>query len=542
MNLLKKLTAVFCGAALVFSISAPALSGVAVTAATGQSVTLRVEGAKSTIYSGSVTPTQDEDAYDLLASALAAKNIPIVASVSAYGHFITAIGGETGSGNNYWHFYVNGKSSEVGADSVKPSAGDALVFYLGDDSNVLFPTVTVTPQNPTAGQQATINVSASYTDYTDPNNPVAKTAKISGVTLTLAGKKYATDADGNATVTMPLAGNYDLTAVKETKDTTQAIVRTGEIPLTVAAESGGGTGSGTTGGTTATGTSASIKGTVSTGAIKAAIAGGAAFIQKKGVIDWSTSTAYAAAGRKVPQSSYFAIVKQDIAAGATPVHLAGVVLGVRAAGGNPLNFYGKNLIAQLYNAKSIGKSGLNGYTYGLLALDCGGYNLPKTAQNSRQSLVNAILTFQKSGGAFSLSKTTGADSDMTAIAVTALSPYLAQPKVKSAVNKAVTYLSKAEQRDGGFKPAYTTSEVSETTAQVVIALSSVKIDAQKDKRFIKNGVSPINALFKYQQKDGGFAHIASASSDTMATAQTVTALAAYNKYKTSGGRIYKFAA
>ena len=105
-----------------------------------------------------------------MAAALAAKSVSLVANKGAYGHEIVSIGGESGTYPVWWHLYVNGKASDVGADSLKPAAGDDIVFYLGDDSVVLYPTVTLSKKYPVAGQKTTVNVIASYLDYSDSTN------------------------------------------------------------------------------------------------------------------------------------------------------------------------------------------------------------------------------------------------------------------------------------------------------------------------------------------------------------------------------------
>lgn len=274
--------------------------------------------------------------------------------------------------------------------------------------------------------------------------------------------------------------------------------------------------------------------------VREAISSGAKYIRTEGITDWSSAFAYALAGGKVPQS-YFDSVAQDLDMGGAslPIHLAGMIIGLKAAGADPRDFNGTDLVAKLCESgDKIGKSGLNGYAYALLALDCGDYRIPDGALISREKLVDKILSYQKPNGAFSLDKSSAADSDMTAIAMCALSPYVNEEKVKSAVDSAVGYLSKVQQADGGFQPAYSSSEVSETTAQVVIALASCGVDPAGDPRFIKNGASPLSALMAYRNPDGGFAHIKNGKSDLIATDQAVMALVAYRRHLSSGRSIY----
>lgn len=530
----KKAVSLICG--IAFMISAFAC-GPVVSVAASSSIYMRIEGQKSTVYSGTVSFTEGQNFYDIMAAGLAAKNIPIVATLGTYGHEITSIGNESGTYPLWWHLYDNDKESEVGADSLYPKNGDNIVFYLGDDNVVHYPTVTVSPKYPITGQQATINVTASYTDYSDYNNPVDKIVKISGATITFNGKTYTTDSSGNVSLTMPSAGSYIFKAAKETANSTPAIVRTGDIPLTVytaATVPTGGSGSSTT--TTVTGTP-----TVSGSSVKAAITGGANYLISKGVTDWNEALALESAGRSVPKSFYTA-VQEDLDSygnSITPTHLSGDIIGLKAAGADPRNFNGKNLVSLLCGEKNIGETGLNGYTYTLLALDSGNYK--PSSGLTRNNLISGILPFQISSGAFILSKNSLPDSDMTAAVITALSPYMDRADVKKAVDSAITYLSKVEKSDGGFIAAYSNSESAETAAQVIIALSSAGINPATDSRFAKNGKSPLTNLLKFKNADGGFAHVIGGSSDLIATSQAVTALSSYEKMS-AGKRIFNLTA
>lgn len=538
-HLAKTIIACLCSMALVLSMFV--LLSPLTSAASSASFTLRIEGQKATVLPQTTvtfTPGSDSKStvsfYDLMAETLSKKGIQLKATLGDYGHEITSIGGESGSSPLWWHLYVNDKFCSVGADSLFPQNGDNIVFYLGDDSVVHYPTVTVTPKNPIAGEKATISVSASYTDYSN-NNPVDKTVAISGASISFNGVTYKTDSQGNVTLIMPAAGSYTFRAAKETADSTPAIVRTGDIPLTVYTAQTVPSGSGSdTGSTTAAQTP-----TVSEKAVASALLSGTDYITSCGVTDWGAALALASAGKKVPDS-FFTAVQEDLESygdSITATHLAGDILGLKAAGADPRSFNGKNLIAELYNMKKIGNTGLNGFTYTLLALDSGNYSLPKDAAVTRDSLISGILSFQKGGGSFSLDKNSAPDSDMTAAAITALAPYMDKGSVKTSVTAAVAYLSKIEKNDGGFTAAYTSDETSESTSQVIIALASAGIDPAADTRFVKNGNSPVSNLLRFKVSGGGFAHILGGKADLIATEQAVQALSSYSKLK-SGLRIY----
>jgi hypothetical protein len=535
----KLLSVIFSAAIVMSSLTAFGFSSAAVSSS---SISLRIEGQKATVYSGTVDFTPGQNFYDIMTAALAAEGIPIVATLGQYGHEITSIGDESGTYPVWWHLYDNDKESDVGADSLLPKNGDNIVFYLGDDSVVQYPTITLSPKYPVEGKQATINVDATYTDYTDANNPVQKTVQISRAAVNLNGKTYTTGSDGNTVITMPTAGSYSFKVTKETADTTPAIVRTGDIPLTVYSEStvpknNGGSGTTTTSPVT-------TPKTVSATAIKSTATAGANYITANGVTDWGSALALESAGLNVPES-YFDAAKSDLDSydgAVTPTHLAGVIIGLRAAGYDPSDFDGNNLVAQLYNTTNINKTGLNGYAYALLALDCGKYTIPSAAANTHDKLIAGILSYQNKNGSFALDKNSDPDCDMTAIAVSALSPYLDRSNVKAAVSGAVDYLSEAQKQDGGFVASYSTDETSESTSQVIIALASAGINPLIDSRFVKNGNSPLSNLLSYKKADGSFEHVQADGSDLIATEQAVQALSAYNKLVSGGTRLYDLSA
>ena len=76
-------------------------------------------------------------------------------------------------------------------------------------------------------------------------------------------------------------------------------------------------------------------------------------------------------------------------------------------------------------------------------------------------------------GGWSLTGTGDSDVDMTAMALQALAKYQDQKAVKSATDKALTWLSKAQDSKGGFASWGTTNV--ESVAQVVVALCELGI-------------------------------------------------------------------
>ena len=122
-----------------------------------------------------------------------------------------------------------------------------------------------------------------------------------------------------------------------------------------------------------------------------------------------------------------------------------ISLAVLAAGGDPTSF-GKNadgsaidLIADgTYDrgrTAPLGRQGINGWIWGLIALDSMRYPVPDGAFYTRDDLITAILSQQLCDGGFALTGS-AADPDITAMAVQALAPYYNEEKSYSYTLKA----------------------------------------------------------------------------------------------------------
>ncbi len=213
------------------------------------------------------------------------------------------------------------------------------------------------------------------------------------------------------------------------------------------------------------------------------------------------------------------------------------ILALTAIGRDVTNVAGHDLLTGLSDLSYVTRQGLNGAVYALLALDCGGYDVPEGGTATREALINAILDKALPAGGWAYSGTE-ADPDMTAVAMQALAPYYgSNESVKSAVDKALEVLSAMQTENGGFISSG--SENSESSAQVVIALTALGIDPEKDARFVKNGKSALDALCSYAVEGGGFKHIAAdAAPDAVATQQGYCALVAYQRFKNGSSRLY----
>ena len=281
-------------------------------------------------------------------------------------------------------------------------------------------------------------------------------------------------------------------------------------------------------------------------------------------------------------SGYLAVIKDQIearyrqpgklsAAKATEWHR--IALAVLAAGGDPTNIgtdeKGQpiDLIADgtYYRGKTtpLGRQGINGWIWGLIALDSMRYDISADAYYTRDDIIIEILRQQLTDGGFALSGKV-ADPDITAMAIQSLAPYYNSEKqyaymqkslgrevtktVHDVVEESLNCLSEMQLDTGDFA-SWGTQNV-ESTNQVVVALCSLGIDPLEDTRFIKNGKTLLDGILRYQMKDGGFTHSFTYDPDnpasvpnesnSMASEQTLYTMAALWRQENGMRTLYDF--
>ena len=282
-------------------------------------------------------------------------------------------------------------------------------------------------------------------------------------------------------------------------------------------------------------------------------------------------------GYKTDYSGYLAVLEQNVkeryaldgglsAAKATEWHR--IILAVLASGGNPRDIDGIDLVADgTYNrgkTASLGRQGINGWIWGLIALDSKSWEVPKDAYYTRDDIILQILSAQLENGGFALTGE-AADPDITAMALQARAPYYnsetvytlpggtaseeaKKTTVRKAAEAALECLSGLQSEQGDFFSWGTQN--SESCSQVIIALCALGIDPLCDERFIKNGVTLWDGLMRYRREDGGFLHSFSYdsnnptslpdASNSMAGEQALLALCALIRQKKGMRSLYDF--
>ncbi len=237
-----------------------------------------------------------------------------------------------------------------------------------------------------------------------------------------------------------------------------------------------------------------------------------------------------------------------LAAGGDPTH-AGT-----DENGNPIDLIADGTYDRGKTAP-LGRQGLNGWVWGLIALDSMRYDVPADACDTRDGMIAEILRQQLPDGGFALNGTE-ADPDMTAMVLQALAPYRdsdrvyaeAVKTVPDAIEDALACLS-ALQLDAGDFASWGTENV-ESTDQVLIALCCLGIDPLTDARFCKNGHTLLDGILRYRLPDGGFAHsfaydpnnptASPGESNAMAGEQTLLAMAALWRQQNGLHTLYDF--
>lgn len=207
---------------------------------------------------------------------------------------------------------------------------------------------------------------------------------------------------------------------------------------------------------------------------------------------------------------------------------AKVVLVLNAMKCDPTNVGGYNLVAPLKDEASA-TADMYGLMYTMTAL----YSTDANA--SFPAYVDKLITFQKKSGGFDGNDgdAYGEDPDSTAMAIQALAPYYNKDaRVKTVVDAGLTYLVTCMDATTGAITNWGTPN-SNSTAQVILALTSLGINPTEDSRFCQNGKNLITALQSFYMGNGKYGYKSTADTDAYsigyASKQSIQAMIAYNR-------------
>lgn len=206
-----------------------------------------------------------------------------------------------------------------------------------------------------------------------------------------------------------------------------------------------------------------------------------------------------------------------------------LVFTLLAAGEDPCNYHGQNLVQVIQNSQlpggkfpdniqSGGEELVNAHVWAVLALTAAGVPVP-----DREKAIRWLADRQHADGSFYWyapdMKTS--DVDSTGMVLMALGA-LGEEKESPTVQKAVAYLQKVQKRSGGFESWG--AENPESCGMVIQGLAAVGIDPTGPE-FTRPGGNPVTAMLGFQLSDGSFEHVKGSGPNEMATQQAIMALA-----------------
>ena len=219
-----------------------------------------------------------------------------------------------------------------------------------------------------------------------------------------------------------------------------------------------------------------------------------------------------------------------------------LIVILTALGFDPTSVAGHNLVKGLDNLSSVLGQFTTYPSWALIAINSGKYPVPPNS-NSKKTVTADIVASKlvsfacKAGGWSVTPKGTAPDLDSTAMVIQSLSRFYGKREdVTNAVDAALNWLSSKMNDEGGLDSSY--GESSEAIAQAIVALTSLGIDPDTDKRFVKNGKSLIDGILRFADPKGGFAHTLGGIVNGMATAQSYYALVSYYRFIEGKSALY----
>ena len=128
-----------------------------------------------------------------------------------------------------------------------------------------------------------------------------------------------------------------------------------------------------------------------------------------------------------------------------------------------------------------------------------------------------LLSQQQEDGGFAFPGATSGDVDTTAMAVTALSVFIADGKVADAIGNAVKFLQDKQLENGGFSA--NGKENANSTATVIMALVDIGQNPESEEWNYM-----VSSLLRFQNDDGSFRYTEDTETNDLATVQAFMAL------------------
>ncbi|AIQ60108.1 S-layer homology domain-containing protein [Paenibacillus borealis] len=205
-------------------------------------------------------------------------------------------------------------------------------------------------------------------------------------------------------------------------------------------------------------------------------------------------------------------------------------LAYSAAGGNINNIAGIDLYPLLMNHAGLDSEGAAVAAAAYITTNNSTFNTIERTNRYPDMLLYQLLSMQLADGSWSMPGQSIGDPAATARVLTALASVAGSELTEQPVEKAVQWLRDKQQPDGGFEGK------TETTAQVIIALSSLGMDAADFAQ--EGGASLLDHLLAAKLPGGSFAQMPGGGSDRPATVNAYLALTSYKLLSEQAGLLY----
>lgn len=540
--------------AAVFGVAA---SWLVAGANDGTRVHMRVEGQTQTLFDGEVTigdcVARDDSGIDHALSGAALCGLVDVAETESlalslqdfgWGLFVAGIGADItpADWSKSWSFWVNEEPAAVGADTYQVVAGDDL--FLAFSGYPTVPLRVTAPDKTLAGEQFTVLVEKKIGDYDANYNWQGTWLPAGTALLWVNDNAVELDEDGQALVTINELGAADIwaegegfvrslrrqvevenkaeeTAVPTATPTPSASLLVSPTVSPTPFESIAPEPTITPDLPSPTPADKLIVGEERTRAARLALA----YLKSKqgtdGRIEGDLVTAWSAMsfGADGQRAETVSNAERTLWDGLAKAQLSSAtdierqIMAVRAAGGNPRVWQGRNLVQELRGYLKAGQLGettiINDDIFGVLAWLASDQSV---ASSEVEQTVSTVIGNQDSSGAWG-------SVDLTAAAVQGLQEYFQRGgnlEVGSAIERARSYLRSHQDKYGGF---------GENLASTAWGIQAIAVLGEDPAGWTNNeGKTPWQALERYQNNNGGFGWRSNEDVSSFMTAYAVPAL------------------
>ena len=530
----------FIGAMLlIFQFSA--LNITKASEITGEEVSIRVEAPDKTIIEGKETGTT---AYEVLEKVLKKNNISLEAEDSQYGKFLKGISGiNSGKFGGYdgWLYYIkNGtkvEAASVSIDNYKLNKGDNIVVYYGNFDTPYINTIDFNKEIIKENESFEMIFSFKNFDYTS-NKEVVQPIKNAKVTID--DKEYITNSEGKIVVEALSKGEHKYSVSgyeadklpKVIKDRGKFVIDNLKKPLIYFNDNN----------------SIEKEEIKKPKDIKSQLELTLNYIKNNSSNSWAALSLdkYGIKADEGYLKTWVEEIEKENLTELNAIDIESKIMGLTALGYSSYDFGGHNLVKELYN-RNLSDFYNNEVAFGLLAYNYLGlkddYKIGE--KELIESLLNLKLSYKVDGKNLVGWTWYGdkIDPDMTAVVISALSPYyrgkvvdgIDNKKLKDSVDEAVKTLSLLQNEKGDILGQY--GIASETNSFAIIALTSLGINPEGE-MFTKEKGDLVSALLSYSGDNGQFNHDDKAKNNYVSTEEALRALISLDEFSRNGSYDY----